>query len=546
MKEGRAFAERGQGINMGSDFRLIHYYLDLALRRPLIWLMPALVVLAIGVTYVVNMPKTYYSEAVIVVGSQAIPSSLVQSTVANERLQFIEQRVLARENLLKLVDRFDLFPALAGEISKTQLAKLVRSQIVITMRASEASEQYAASSVFGIGVNATAPDLAADMAAEIAAMITEENRRARMSRATEATAFLEREVATLKSRVSEFDARLADFVRNHENALPSRLSLHLGDIREGQSELAEVTQSLAEAQSALELLRVELALAASSENTPLREQHSELRTLQATLVARSSVLSPEHHEIRSLKSRVAALKNDIAAGAAIDEPANADAVASPEAQLIARRIQFAEQQMALLEERQAELTARLGEIRQIVAEMPNVEAEFTLLESERASAQRNLDDMSGRLNVARLGQRLETDQQDEQIQILEAPEAPLYASGSSRREYMLAVVGAALALGMGCLYAADTFDPKVRGAFDVAGAAGDVPMVMIDTWKTPAQRRRNTVIATLAIVAILAAGGLLLARYGWPPDGLDWSWIGLEAMAPMAPALVGGGQSWKA
>jgi hypothetical protein len=271
-----------------------------------------------------------------------------------------------------------------------------------------------------------------------------------------------------------------------------------------------------------------------------------LRTLQATLVARSSVLSPEHHEIRSLKSRVAALKNDIAAGAAIDEPANADAVASPEAQLIARRIQFAEQQMALLEERQAELTARLGEIRQIVAEMPNVEAEFTLLESERASAQRNLDDMSGRLNVARLGQRLETDQQDEQIQILEAPEAPLYASGSSRREYMLAVIGAALALGMGCLYAADTFDPKVRGAFDVAGAAGDVPMVMIDTWKTPAQRRRNTVIATLAIVAILAAAGLLLARYGWPPDGLDWSWIGVEAMAPIAPALVAGGQSWKA
>lgn len=502
---------------MGNEFRLAYYYIELALRRPAIWIAPALLLFALGTYYVVNLPRSYYAEAVIVVGSQAIPSSLVQSTVANERLQFIEQRVLARENLLKLVDKFDLLTELKGQVSKTELAQIFRSQIVISLRASEASEQYAASSVFGIGVDASTPELAADIAGEIVAMITEENRRARMWRATEASAFLEREVKVLKSRVGELDARLAEFVRVNENALPTRISLHLGDIREGQSELTEIGQSVAEARSNVELLRAELALTTSSENTTAIAQQDELRTLKSTLVARSSVLSPQHHEIKSLKARIAALEIGMAAD---DEGAVtqiAQTPPSPERQLIEQRIELAERQVAAFERREAELTRSISEIRQIVSDMPNVEAELTLLTSERDAAQTNLDDMSGRLNVARLGERLETDQQDEQIQVLEAPEAPLYPSGATRTEYMLAVLGASLALGLGCLLAADTFDPKIRGAFDIAAAASGSAIVIVDDWKTPAQQRRTMIVAAAALLALAAGVAALFLYPDWPP-----------------------------
>ncbi|MCO6392315.1 hypothetical protein GTW25_14885 [Aliihoeflea aestuarii] len=502
-----------------SDFRLVYYYLDLAIRRPLVWIVPALIALALGAVYIVNIPRSYYSEAVIVVSSQAIPSTLVQSTVTNERLQFIEQRVLARENLLKLVRKFDLLPELKGQVSNTQLAHIVRGHIVITMRATEASEQFAASSVFGIGVNASTPDLAADMASEIAAMITEENRRARMSRATEASTFLEREVSVLTSRANELGARLSQFTQDNENRLPSRLTLHLSDIREGQSELAEIARELAEARSNLDVLRAELFVHETSGDASLRERRDELRTLRADLVARSTVLSPQHHEIRSIKSRIAALESNLAQAAPEDGQEVVSVNMSPEVMLVGQRIKFAEQQVEALEAQQVALTGNLEEIRNIVADMPNVEAQLNLLVAERDAVQRNLDDMSGKLNVARLGERLETDQQDEQIRILETPEAPLYPSGTSRTNYMLAMLGASLALGMGCLYVADTFDPKIRGAFDVEPVIGESPLVIIDYWQTSAQKRRNIALAAIALLLLALVGGsALLGLYGWPPN----------------------------
>ncbi len=527
-----------------SDFRLIYYYLDLAIRRPLVWMAPAVVVLLIGAIYIFNIPRVYYSEAVIVVSSQAIPSTLVQSTVANERLQFIEQRVLARENLLKLVEKFDLLPELAGRVSNTQLAQIVRGHIIITMRATEASEQFAASSVFGIGVNASTPKLAADMASEIAAMITEENRRARMSRASEASTFLEREVAVLTSRATELGARLSEFTRANENRLPSRLALHLSDIREGQSELADVVRELAEARSNLDVLRAELVVHETSGNASLQARRNELRILRSDLVARSTVLSPEHHEIRSIKSRIAALESDLSQPAPEAGAEVVTAELSPEGMLVAQRIKFAEQQVENFEDQQATLTQNLEEIRQMVADMPNVEAQLSLLEAERDTVQRNLDDMSGKLNVARLGERLETDQQDEQIRILETPEAPLYPSGTSRTDYMLAMLGASIALGMGCLYVADTFDPKIRGAFDVDPVIGESPLVVIDYWQTSAQKRRNMAYAALAfLLLVLAGGSVLFGLYGWPPSRTALNFL---EITPVAVADMSRIDPWKA
>ena len=220
-----------------------------------------------------------------------------------------------------------------------------------------------------------------------------------------------------------------------------------------------------------------------------------------------------------MKSRIAALESDLAQERtkAGDEPVTAEL--SPEGMLVAQRIKFAEQRVEALEAQQASLTRNLQEIRDMVADMPNVEAQLNLLGAERDAVQRNLDDMTGKLNVARLGERLETDQQDEQISVLETPEAPLYPSGTSRTNYMLAMMGASIALGMGCLYIADTFDPRIRGAFDVEPVIGESPLVIIDYWQTSAQKRRNMVFAALAALLLAIAGGsVLFGLYGWPPS----------------------------
>ena len=66
-----------------------------------------------GLAIAALWPATYLSEGKILVQSQQIPTELVRPTVTNaaqERIQVIEQRMMTRENLLAIVDKFQLFP----------------------------------------------------------------------------------------------------------------------------------------------------------------------------------------------------------------------------------------------------------------------------------------------------------------------------------------------------------------------------------------------------------------------------------------------------
>lgn len=500
---------------MGNDIQLVYYYIDLAIRRVLIWVVPAAVLFALGSAYVMTLPREYFSEAIILVRSQQMPTSLVESTVAAERLQFIEQRVLGRDNLLKIVDKFDLFTELKSRLSRTELAQLAREQITINMRASESSDpSRSSSSIFGIGVTAEEPQLSADMASEIVAMFIEENSRARMSRATETTEFLDREVRALSDRLIEHDARLAEFVSVNENALPSRLPLHLGDIREYQNQLAELERTIAENRTNILLLRSELEINTSQSDITLRNMHEQLQALRRTLVERSSVLSAEHPEIRSLRQRISRLEaeiNEASARPREDAPSET-AFRTPELTLLAERLEAAEQREQSLLSRQDSISERLEALREIVAAMPNIEAEFAHLQRERDSAQTALEDMTGRLNVARLGQRLETDQQSDQIQILETAEAPTHPRSARRSQYLIAVLVASLGIGFGFLILADMTDRTIRGVFDIAPVMGETPMVIVPNWKPGSGRRRQAVTAML-IVSLFVAGIVAAAGY---------------------------------
>ena len=75
-------------------WRTALYYLGLALRHPWHVAAPALLVLGIGVYAISNITRPFYSEALLVMEFQQIPSSLVSPTVTNDRLRFIDQRVL--------------------------------------------------------------------------------------------------------------------------------------------------------------------------------------------------------------------------------------------------------------------------------------------------------------------------------------------------------------------------------------------------------------------------------------------------------------------
>ena len=70
------------------------------------------VVLFLTVAVAFLLPAIYRSSSTILIEQQEIPPELVMSTVtsyAAERIQTIQARVMSRTNLLKIIDKFNLY-----------------------------------------------------------------------------------------------------------------------------------------------------------------------------------------------------------------------------------------------------------------------------------------------------------------------------------------------------------------------------------------------------------------------------------------------------
>src|SRR5689334_17548363 len=113
-----------QGLDLWS-------YVAVLKRRKLLLVCPFILVLTAGFITTMMLPPIFRSEAKILVESQQIPTDLVRPTVtagAKERIQVIEQRVMTRENLLGIVEKFQLFPDKRQSLSGTELMDLMKAR----------------------------------------------------------------------------------------------------------------------------------------------------------------------------------------------------------------------------------------------------------------------------------------------------------------------------------------------------------------------------------------------------------------------------------
>src|SRR5579863_10452459 len=74
--------------------------------------------LTIAIALALVLPPTYQSTATILIEQQEIPQELVRSVItsfADQRVQVISQRVMTTQNLLQLIDRYNLYPKIRAK-----------------------------------------------------------------------------------------------------------------------------------------------------------------------------------------------------------------------------------------------------------------------------------------------------------------------------------------------------------------------------------------------------------------------------------------------
>ncbi|MCK8782458.1 hypothetical protein M0654_20995 [Rhizobium sp. NTR19] len=473
--------------------RNIVYYLEIALAKPLVAIVPIVLTVLVGGYFVLSMPKVYQSEALMRMQFQQIPINLASPTVANDRLEFVEQRVLSRKNLLDLEERFNLFPQLRGGFTKSQLAGLVRNQIALNIQFAENSDLAGNSGSIRIGYKHTDPVIAARVVSHLVSEILEESRRMRVARASETTRFFEREYQTAVAKYKEREAVWNRYAEENSDAHPARIPALLVELQSKEQEISLIDREIATLNEELRLHEAQLRMGAerNGEGTRLNTQ---LNQIEVDLAAKTLIYSPSHPQVRALSQRLDDMKALIASRQQTRAEASSPGehmVLSPELMLIAERIAEAKPRREQSMNYRSGLAQRITELRMVIARSPEVEAQTHAHDAEKASLQRTMDDIKGKLDVALLGERLEVGDAALQIELVEEPEVPRYPAGPRKIHMALAVLSAAAAAGGTAVFAAHLLDRTIRGTFDLSYTLSGHTLVVIPRWSPKRRKRRE-------------------------------------------------------
>ena len=431
-------------------------------KRIFYFAIPFVVLLIAGVLITAIQRPIYLSEGRVLVKSPEIPTNLVEPTViagATERIQIIQQHLMSRDSLMPIVTKFNLFPLQRQWMSGTQLLDLMRERSEISLvdlnslisgkdgnSVSALTQSKSAAVAFNVGFEYENPDLAAKVANEFLTSILSEDVRGRTEHASETTEFLSQEAKRIQVKLDAVNKQIFDVKRQLL-----------------QSKTQQDDQSPPDA---------------------LKLQTAQLTDLKAQLIQQSSVHSEEYPAVKSLRKRIAALEQQIAATPKVAQPA-----------------------------------------------APTVDKDIDALLDQQKSLDKDLDDANQKYQAARLGESMERDQKSEHLQVIEQPATPQKPVRPNRRKLLALSLGLALAGGLGAVVLAEMLDKTIRGKRDLATILDGsllVTIPYITTYGEISRRRRNIILLWSALALLLVAGisaalfvGIEIDFSGW----FDRSWI---------------------
>ena len=486
------------------------------------------------------LPPVYTSTAKILVETQQIPDELARSTVtasATERLQRIEQRLMARENLLEVVHRLGLFADRPG-MSPTAMVEAIRASTKI--EGIEPERRREGISVFTISFTSSDNREAARVANEFVTRVLELNLDARTTRATETNEFFKAEMERLNEEIARAEAEITDFKQKHAAALPDSLAFR-------QNELLTLRQRIYDREQQRILLEeqrrqlgeaLEFGTGDTVAGGGLTPEEREIQRLSHLLLQRRTVLSERHPQIRALEAQIAALT--ARAQPVLSDAAPAGAVQYTPAQQAARRqtvqqIELLETQIEMMAEYDLADQARRRELEAALEAAPRVSVDLNVLERRYAELQRKYDIAVAKQAQAETGEKLEVNRQAERFEVIE--QARVQERPDAPNRQLLAAGGAAgsLALGLALAAVIEFSNGTIRTPLDLERSLRLRPVVTVPVIHTSAEiRERRRRRRLLLVVVLVVVPGILFTIDQWI--------IPLESLLDQIVARTGIGQ----
>jgi succinoglycan biosynthesis transport protein ExoP len=524
-------------------------FASLSRHKRLVGLVAAVAVLA-SILLALLLPPTYQASATILIEQQEIPQDLVRSTItsfADQRIQVISQRVMTTQNLLQIIERYDLYPDIRKSKTREVLLKRMRDDVHMSMIGADVIDPRSgrptrANIAFTVAYENRSADIAYKVANELTTLYLNENATSRAKQAEQAASFLKEEADRLSAQIADVDVRLAAFKAKHSDRLPELNQLNLSVVDRTDTELRDVGNRLGTLDQQRLLMEAQLAqlhpasAMVSDGGVRILSPEERLKMLRSQLASLSARYAPDHPDVLSAQREIEGLERQVTAEADVNDltrqledargrlaaaqkryaPEHPDVkrlertVASLEAAIAVlprdthrpvptpdnpAYIQVKGNLDALLAERdtllkkQRDLGAKLGDYETRLAKAPEVEREYRALMRDSENARLKYQDVRSKQMEAQVSQNLETERKGERFTLIEPPLPP--EQPTSPKRGLILGLGIVLSggLGIGAGLAKEGLGGAVRGPIDLRRLVEVAPLAAVPTIVTSGERQ---------------------------------------------------------
>ncbi len=537
------------------------------------------------------LPPVYRSTATILIEDQDIPRELVQSTVtsyAAQRIEIIRREVMTRSNLLKLIERHNLYAEERGRVPVETLIEKMRKAITLQMVSAEVIDPRSgrpteATIAFTLSFDSGNPNVAQRVTNDLVSLFLSENIKRRTRKAAETTEFLASEDERLRRELEAIEAKIADFKARHATALPEFSQMNVQLAERTRQEISDIDRQLRALKERQYYLEGQLAMVkpsapiVSTDGRVVLDDAERLRLLRSEYARVSAKYGPNHPDVKRLRREIAALEQQGVGGSGLDpreeelqrlqaeyaEARNRYSEEHPDVIKLKRRIANLEadlersppvrqgsrwgggtgpvnnpafitlqsqlkavnSEIASLQMQRRELKAQLANYEKSLALSPEVEKEYTNLVRDKENIVRRLQEIAQKLMDARLSQDLEKESKAERFTLLEPALLPERPIKPNRLAIVFLGLVFAIAVAIGYAAIMETLNKGVYGRHQLATILKEPPLVVIPYIETEEELQHQRKMKIMVAGSVAAGMILLIAAIHYFWKPLDVLWF---------------------
>ncbi len=462
-----------------------------------------------GWAYVYSLPDEYQSQARVYVDTQSVLRPLLRGLAVesdvDSRVVIMTRTLLTRPNLQKVARETDL--DLRATTPQAMEGLLTRMQKKIQVSGSRRDDN-----LYTITYSDTNPAMAQRVVQALVNRLVEGTLGSSREDTVSAQRFLDTQIAEYEKRLTESEARLAEFKKKHVGLMPSEGRGYYARLQAALDKVQQTEGAVRVAEERRGELRKQLETQTSTVGpTGPSDTEQRIQERQKELDALLLRYTDQHPDIRALRETIAQLEaRRNAEQAASKEDRQRALQLNPVYQAVRIELSKAEVEIAALKGQLTDQQREISELRKMVDTIPEVEAELVRLDRDYAITKGQYEALVQRRESARLSEQADQKTDDIRFRIVDPPVLPQAPAGPNRFRLLTVVLFAGLALGSGLAFLLNEIRPVFVNSRMLREATGLPVLGSISMKWMPWQRRR----LRLGLASFLFTSLLLLGIYG--------------------------------